>query len=255
MMLNPPLTYSRDLPSANRVSQDCGACHHKLELRRPASRVAPAPLHQPKAIPLPSTHVHRTKSELQLDEDQHAAEWRDRCMFQRLVVGIRERQQKQARRLALARQSVAPLPPPATMTADKTHPPATVSPYESPLGSPFPGAPPSQRQGIALPGAPPSQRQQDPRQHLQAVLHRASGRADEALGGMGNADWSISVCAGDMSQQYWSPQQQYHKPQESRTSHQVPHSMQAYHQHPVAPISSPCEDCNEMDGEVFSLEL
>jgi hypothetical protein len=43
-------------------------------------------------IPLPSSHVHRTQSEVQLSLDQEAAERRDTSMFYRLVNGIRERQ-------------------------------------------------------------------------------------------------------------------------------------------------------------------
>lgn len=45
------------------------------------------------AIPLPESHIHRTDSELQLHEDMAVAEYRDRCMFNRLVSGIRHRQQ------------------------------------------------------------------------------------------------------------------------------------------------------------------
>jgi len=48
------------------------------------------------AISLPPSHISRTHSELQLCEDIAAAEWRDFCMFHRLVSGIRE---KQANRL------------------------------------------------------------------------------------------------------------------------------------------------------------
>jgi hypothetical protein len=43
-------------------------------------------------IPLPSTHVPRTQSELQLYLDEEVAEQRDINMFYRLVNGIRERQ-------------------------------------------------------------------------------------------------------------------------------------------------------------------
>jgi hypothetical protein len=43
------------------------------------------------SIPLPPTHVHRTQSELQLDQDQQVADQRDATMFYRLVNGIRER--------------------------------------------------------------------------------------------------------------------------------------------------------------------
>jgi len=45
------------------------------------------------SIPLPASHVPRTKSELQLCIDEEAAEQRDARMFYRLVNGIRERQQ------------------------------------------------------------------------------------------------------------------------------------------------------------------
>jgi len=50
-----------------------------------------------KAISLPSSHISRTQSELQLCKDIAAAEWHDNCMFDRLVKGMREKQQ--ARRL------------------------------------------------------------------------------------------------------------------------------------------------------------
>lgn len=41
---------------------------------------------------MPRSHVTRTNSEVQLREDMAAAEWRDLCMFYRVVHGIRERQ-------------------------------------------------------------------------------------------------------------------------------------------------------------------
>lgn len=44
------------------------------------------------SIPLPSSHVSRTQSELQLSIDEEAAEQRDARMFHRMVNGIRERQ-------------------------------------------------------------------------------------------------------------------------------------------------------------------
>ena len=50
-----------------------------------------------KATPLPSSHISRTQSEKQLSKDIAAAEWHENCMFDRLVNGIREKQQ--ARRL------------------------------------------------------------------------------------------------------------------------------------------------------------
>jgi hypothetical protein len=47
------------------------------------------------SIPLPPSHVPRTQSEVQLSIDQEVAEQRDARMFDRLVNGIRERQQHQ----------------------------------------------------------------------------------------------------------------------------------------------------------------
>jgi hypothetical protein len=49
------------------------------------------------SIPLPSTHVTRTQSELQLHLDEEVAEQRDTNMFYRLVNGIRERQSSPTR--------------------------------------------------------------------------------------------------------------------------------------------------------------
>jgi len=50
-----------------------------------------------KAMSLPLSHISRTQSELQLCKDIAAAELHENCMFDRLVNGIREKQQ--ARRL------------------------------------------------------------------------------------------------------------------------------------------------------------
>ena len=50
-----------------------------------------------KAISLPSSHASRTNSELKTCKDIAAAEWHENCMFDRLVNGMREKQQ--ARRL------------------------------------------------------------------------------------------------------------------------------------------------------------
>mmetsp|Transcript_17667 Transcript_17667/g.26346 ORF Transcript_17667/g.26346 Transcript_17667/m.26346 type:complete len:211 (-) Transcript_17667:161-793(-) len=58
-------------------------------------------------IPMPKAHIRRTPSEVQLCEDMAAAEWREMCMFHRLVNGMQKRQyditlsmhqQKQTRR-------------------------------------------------------------------------------------------------------------------------------------------------------------
>ena len=57
----------------------------KIGITKPTGRKS-------QSIPLPSTHVHRTQSEVQLSEDMETAERRDLNMFYRLVNGIRERQ-------------------------------------------------------------------------------------------------------------------------------------------------------------------
>jgi hypothetical protein len=44
-----------------------------------------------KTIPLPQYHVPRTQSEVQLQDDTLAAEFRDFCMFRRLVEGMHKR--------------------------------------------------------------------------------------------------------------------------------------------------------------------
>jgi hypothetical protein len=48
------------------------------------------------SIPLPSSHISRTESEMQLAVDIAAAEKRDERMFHRLITGIQVRHQKQA---------------------------------------------------------------------------------------------------------------------------------------------------------------
>lgn len=84
---------------------------------RGAKRPAP-----PAAVPtpLPSSHIPRTKSELQLREDIVAAEWADLAMFHRLVNGMRDRhqqtsttmlEQQQQHRLQKQRSLFAPAPP------------------------------------------------------------------------------------------------------------------------------------------------
>jgi len=56
-----------------------------------------------KAISLPSSHISRTQSELQLCHDIAAAEWHENCMYDRLVNGMREKQE--ARRLQQQNES------------------------------------------------------------------------------------------------------------------------------------------------------
>ena len=55
--------------------------------------VVPGPAYRASSIPLPSSHVARTLSEVQLSADQAAAEQRDNRMFYRLINGIRDRHQ------------------------------------------------------------------------------------------------------------------------------------------------------------------
>mmetsp|Transcript_21300 Transcript_21300/g.31368 ORF Transcript_21300/g.31368 Transcript_21300/m.31368 type:complete len:215 (-) Transcript_21300:245-889(-) len=43
-------------------------------------------------IPLPKCHIRRTPSEQQLYDDMANAEWREECMFRRLVNGMQRRQ-------------------------------------------------------------------------------------------------------------------------------------------------------------------
>merc|ERR1719491_1578412 len=46
------------------------------------------------AIPLPASHIQRTESEVQLHNETAVAEYRDQCMSNRLIMGIRNRQQQ-----------------------------------------------------------------------------------------------------------------------------------------------------------------
>merc|ERR1740139_226861 len=46
------------------------------------------------AIPMPASHMKRTESEVQLHENTAVAEYRDQCMFNRVVRGNRDRQQQ-----------------------------------------------------------------------------------------------------------------------------------------------------------------
>ncbi len=70
-------------PSSPLVKQRSFDCEIQIDRRSSTSL----------AIPLPASHIHRTESETQLDENMAVAEYRDRCMFNRLISGIRYRQQ------------------------------------------------------------------------------------------------------------------------------------------------------------------
>jgi hypothetical protein len=69
------------------MDKPCSKGSHELKDERPREV-----RRRSKTIPMPTYHVPRTKSEVQLHEDMAAAEWRDLCMFYRVVNGIRERQ-------------------------------------------------------------------------------------------------------------------------------------------------------------------
>jgi hypothetical protein len=74
---SPVRNQSRDMAH----DQSCASANARLAL-------------SPKnGIPMPDYHIKRTESELQLREDMAMAEYRDRCMFNRLVTGIQQRKQ------------------------------------------------------------------------------------------------------------------------------------------------------------------
>lgn len=222
-------------------------------------------------IPLPPTHIPRTKSELQLAEDMHAAEWRDRCMFQRLVTGIRERQAaleslERKQMMAQLHHKQAPMPMPPSKRRSKlrlsmqgaavaAYAPAPMrqqqraaeilpradeileeSTYQSVTSSPAAAALPRRE---ALPAVVS-------RQHLQDVLHRASGLADDALR---SEDWSLGG--------YDEPREEEAIAPPAATQHQ------SYFMGPP-PQAAPAkiedeeekpEDDDEMDGGIFSLDM
>ena len=79
--------------------------------RQPTAAAGPlrSPINPPrKTIPI-KNHLLRTASELQLQEDTVAAEWRDLAMFHRLVQGMRNRQraQQQERQIVQMQQRMS----------------------------------------------------------------------------------------------------------------------------------------------------
>lgn len=74
-------------PVSHSDETDGGNDHHMMGTSMGTTRST--------SIPLPSSHVPRTQSEVQLSIDEEAAEERDARMFYRLVNGIRERHQQQ----------------------------------------------------------------------------------------------------------------------------------------------------------------
>mmetsp|Transcript_25987 Transcript_25987/g.71289 ORF Transcript_25987/g.71289 Transcript_25987/m.71289 type:complete len:240 (+) Transcript_25987:76-795(+) len=67
-------------------------------------------------IPLPTSHMHRTQSEVQLCEDMETAEQRDLNMFYRLVNGIRDRQMNLIREKESSTAAAAIYDPAHTLT-------------------------------------------------------------------------------------------------------------------------------------------
>ena len=76
-----------------------------------------------RSIPLPSSHVARTHSEVQLSIDEQLAEARDVNMFYRLVNGIRERHQEAEGISGLVQTRMTPLQQPKATVQDETNTP------------------------------------------------------------------------------------------------------------------------------------
>jgi hypothetical protein len=82
---------SPNLPRYDKAPDESGAVMAAGDLRR-LNLGASQPANRSGTIPLPSSHIHRTQSELQLCEEMANAERRDLTMFYRLINGIRDRQ-------------------------------------------------------------------------------------------------------------------------------------------------------------------
>lgn len=83
-----------------------------------------------QTIPMPRSHVPRTDSEVQLREDMAAAEWRDLCMFYRVVHGIRERQNASPEGVAIDASDITNEAIERIVSARQSTEP-TVTPYDS----------------------------------------------------------------------------------------------------------------------------
>ena len=82
------------LPKLSLASDSRGSCiQHGASRRKSIAVDVVHPKSLSKPIPLPCAHISRTSSEMQLTEDMALAEFREMCMFHRLVVGMKERQQ------------------------------------------------------------------------------------------------------------------------------------------------------------------
>ena len=82
------------LPKLSLASDSRGSCiQHGASRRKSIAVDVVHPKSLSKPIPLPCTHISRTTSELQLTEEMALAEFREMCMYHRLVEGMKERQQ------------------------------------------------------------------------------------------------------------------------------------------------------------------
>ena len=85
---------SERLPRLSLAGDSRGSCiQHGASRRKSIAVDVVRPKSLSKPIPLPCTHISRTTSELQLTEDMVLAEFREMCMYHRLVEGMKERQQ------------------------------------------------------------------------------------------------------------------------------------------------------------------
>ena len=120
---------------------DHGQGQHKQSLPttpRPLGTTAAVDSHPSRPIPLPCTHIPRTTSELQLREDMAVAEWREMCMFRRLVDGMKERQQAQHQHVTPCHQQRAAYgdsqdSTPHPSSGKQQQLPTTITPQESPV--------------------------------------------------------------------------------------------------------------------------
>lgn len=76
-----------------KSSKWCSQCPMTLDYHDGIPMAFPRPrASTTQTIPLPTSHIPRTQSELQLREDMVEAEWRELRMFYRVVNGIQRRQ-------------------------------------------------------------------------------------------------------------------------------------------------------------------
>ena len=119
-----------------------GIYNSGLSQHKQSSPTTPRPSgsHPSRPIPLPRTHITRTASELQLREDMAVAEWREMCMFRRLVDGMKERQLAQHQHVTSCHQQHADCgdsqdstPHPSSGKQQQLLAPTTITPQESPV--------------------------------------------------------------------------------------------------------------------------